>query len=134
MGIKRISDLPELTEAAGDETVVGTSGNKVVRIPVGAIGGSDTIILRSKSTMNVLNGDTLYNNDGSSVVGKDIYDAFLAGTNILICNSLTGNPDTGPGTVRLRAFGVTAGVAGVYYIYALSVSNSDTLTLLKFTV
>lgn len=134
MGIKRISELPELTEAAGGETVVGTSGNKVVRIPVDSISGSDTIILRSKSTDIIRNGDTLYNNDGSSVVGKDIYDAFLAGTNILVCNSLTGNSDTGPGTIRLRAFGVTAGVAGVYYIYALSVSNADTLTLLKFTV
>ena len=132
MGIKRISDLPELTEAAGDETVVGTSGNKVVRIPVGALGGSDTIILRAKSTADIPSEAKLYHNDGSNVVGADIYDAFLAGTSILICNSSNGNTDAGPGSVRLRAFGVTMGLAGVYNIYALS--NRDTPTVLKFTV
>lgn len=84
MGIKRISELPELTEAVGDETVVGTSGSKVVRIPVGDISGSKPIVLRNKSTAGFAVDKGLVYADGSSINGDDILNAFLAGTPMVI--------------------------------------------------
>ena len=79
------SNIPELTEAAGNETVIGVSNGKVVRIPVDSIGGGgsvEPIILRSQNSTSI-DVNVVYN-DGSAVNADDIMAAFMSGIPILI--------------------------------------------------
>lgn len=82
---QKITNLPELGEAVGDETVVGVSNGSVVRIPVDAIGGGGSVepmFLRDKGTSGF--GTSIVYLDGSSVTIDDIYNAFIIGTPIFI--------------------------------------------------
>ena len=85
-----MASLPELTEAVGDETVIGVSNGSAVRIPVDAIGGGgvEPIILRAKGTTGSGISNVVYN-DGSAVNIDDLKAAMFAGVPIYVGHSAT---------------------------------------------
>ena len=115
MAIKNITDIPELTEAVGNETIVGVSNGKVVRIPVDSIGGGsvEPVVLRAKSSDTLKDYNTVYA-DGSEVNFNDIKAAFLNGIPILIGYSKVGTGEISLNNTIYRVIAV--GLSSIYVI------------------